>query len=132
MAPEIVPSSSWILVGFVSAEPQLELLDELSVLLLLFFSAMGAAYEVPWQGVEWELQLPAYATATRDPSRICNLHHSSQQRRILNSLSEARDRTCHLMVTSRIRFHCTTKGSPDFILQHYLILVHIPIFPIFP
>jgi len=28
-----------------------------------------------------ELQLPAYATAraTRDPSHICNLHHSSRQ-----------------------------------------------------
>ena len=39
-----------------------------------------------------ELQLPAYATATamRDPSCICNLHHSSGQCQILNPLSEAR------------------------------------------
>ena len=44
---------------------------------------------------ELELQLPAYATAiaTRDPSQVCDLRHSSQQRWILNSLNEARDRT---------------------------------------
>jgi len=35
--------------------------------------------EVLRQGVKSELQLPAYdtATATRDLSRVCNLHHSS-------------------------------------------------------
>lgn len=33
------------------------------------------------RGCESELQLQAYttATATRDPSRICDLHHSSRQ-----------------------------------------------------
>ena len=58
--------------------------------------------EVPRLGVESELQLPAYttATATPYPSHICNLHHSSQQRRILNPMSEASDRTCILMDTS--------------------------------
>ena len=53
-----------------------------------------------------ELQLPAYtratATATWDPSRVCDLHHSLRQCRILNPLSEARDRTCNLMVPSRV------------------------------
>ena len=44
----------------------------------------------------------AIATATRDPSRVCNLHHSSLQRRIVNPLSKGRDRTCNLMVPSRI------------------------------
>ena len=49
--------------------------------------------EVPRLGIESELQLPAYttATATWDPSHICNLHRSSWQHRILNPLSEARD-----------------------------------------
>ena len=49
--------------------------------------------EVPRLGVELELQLLAYATATAMPdlSRICDLHHSLQQRWILNPLSEARD-----------------------------------------
>ena len=50
-------------------------------------------------------QLPAYATATatRDPSHVCDLHHSSRQRWILNPLREARDRTCSLMIPSQIR-----------------------------
>ena len=48
--------------------------------------------EVPKLGVKLELQLPAYTTATATPdlSRVCDLHHGSQQRRILNLLSEAR------------------------------------------
>ena len=33
----------------------------------------------------------AYATATPDPSCICDLHHSSEQHQIFNPLSEARD-----------------------------------------
>ena len=55
--------------------------------------------EVPRLGVESKLQLLVYttATATRDPSHVCNLQHSSQQHRILNPLSKARDRACVLM-----------------------------------
>ena len=49
--------------------------------------------EVPRLGVKSELQLLAYsrATAMLDPSRVCDPHHSSQQRQILNPLSKARD-----------------------------------------
>ena len=49
--------------------------------------------EVLRLGVESELELPAYAavTATTSPSCICDLHHSSWQCQIVNSLSEARD-----------------------------------------
>ena len=69
--------------------------------------------EVPRLGVELELQLTAYTrdTASRDPSRICDLHHSSQQCRILNPLSEARDQTRNLMAPSRKRFHCAMTGT---------------------
>ena len=59
-------------------------------------------------GVQSELQLPAdiEATAMQGPSRVFDLHHSSQQRRVLYPLSEeARDRTCKLMVPSQIRFY---------------------------
>ena len=44
--------------------------------------------EVPRLGVELEPQLPAYftATATPDPSLICDLHHSSRQCQIINPL----------------------------------------------
>ena len=47
--------------------------------------------EVPRLGVESELQLPTYptATATPDPSFIYNLHHSCWQSQILNPLNEA-------------------------------------------
>ena len=59
--------------------------------------------EVPRLGVESELQLPAYTTAiaTWNLSCVCNLHHSSWQRQVLNSLSKARDWTCILMETIR-------------------------------
>ena len=70
--------------------------------------------EVPTPGVQLELSLTAYTTATtmQDLSHICNLHHSSWQRQISNPLSKARDRTCILMVASRIRFCCATMGTP--------------------
>ena len=60
--------------------------------------------EVPRLGVQSELQLPAYATATAtpDPSWVCDLHHSSGQHQILNPLNEARDGTWVLMDTSWI------------------------------
>jgi len=59
--------------------------------------------EVPRLGVKLELQLLPYATATAKQhlSCVCNLHHSSWQYQIPNPLSEARDRTCNLMVPSR-------------------------------
>ena len=70
--------------------------------------------EVPTLGVESELQLPAYATATAiwDLSHIWNLHHSLGQHRTPNWLSKARDWTCILRDTSWIQFHCATMGIP--------------------
>ena len=61
-----------------------------------------------------ELQLPVYTTdtATPDLSHIFDLHHSSQQRQILNPLTEARDRTCNLMDPSRVCFCGATTGTP--------------------
>ena len=45
----------------------------------VFFGPHPEHMEVPRQGVKLELQLSAYttATATQDPSCICDLHHSS-------------------------------------------------------
>ena len=83
--------------------------------------------EVPRLGMEPELQLRAYTTATAmpDPSRVCHLHHSSQWHQILNPLSKARDQTCNLMVPSRICFCCTTTGTPamSFLLLYSYILL---------
>ena len=50
-----------------------------------------------------------------DPSHVCDLHHSPWQCRILNPLREARDRTCNLMVPSRLRFLCATVGTLAFL-----------------
>ena len=67
--------------------------------------------EVPRLGVQSELQLQVYATATRDLSPICNLHHSSGQRQILNPLSKARDQA-HIQYTGRVHFCWATTGTP--------------------
>ena len=63
----------------------------------LFFFVLGHM-EVPRLGVESELEMLAYTTATAmaDPS------HSSWQRWSLNPLSEARNQTCSLMDARRI------------------------------
>ena len=76
--------------------------------LSLFFLGPHVRHmEVPRLGVESELQMPAYATATatRDLSHVCDLHHSSQQHWILNALSKARDQTHILMDTSQVCYH---------------------------
>ena len=51
--------------------------------------------------------------AMQDPSWICDLHHRSEQSRILNPLIKARDQTCILMDTNQIRFHWATTGTPN-------------------
>ena len=68
--------------------------------------ATPAVYKVPRLGAKSELQLPGFATATAKPdlSFICNLHHSTWQCQILNTLSEAKDRTPILMDTSWVHY----------------------------
>ena len=61
-----------------------------------FFSQLHQRHmEIPRIGVKSEPQSPAYATATAtlDPSHICDLHCSLWQCLILNPLSKARDPT---------------------------------------
>ena len=69
---------------------------------LFFWGHTSGNMEVPRLEAESELQLPAPTTATamQDLSRICDLHHSSQQHQILNPPSKARDGTHILMDTS--------------------------------
>ena len=70
--------------------------------------------EFPRLGVESELPLLAYATATatQDLNRVCDLHHSSRQCCIPDPLSEAREQTCTFMDTSQVRFRFATTGTP--------------------
>ena len=61
--------------------------------LFCFLGLQVQHMEGPGLRVKSELQLLAYTTAKQDPSRVCDLYHSSQQCWIRNPLSEARDRT---------------------------------------
>ena len=72
--------------------------------------------EVSGRGVESMLQLPAYVTATAmpDPSRVCNLQHSSGQHQILNLLNEARDQTCILMAITWVLNPLSHDGNSIF------------------
>ena len=86
--------------------------------------------DVPRLGVGSEFQQPAYTTAiaTRNPSCVWNLHHSSQQRPIPDPSSEARDRTRILMDTSWIHFHCAMTGTPMSWFSSSFSAVSIPDF----
>ena len=58
-------------------------------LFLSFLRPHPSVAEVPRLGVQLELQLPAYPTATADPSLVFNRHRSPRQHRLLNPLSKA-------------------------------------------
>ena len=94
-------------------------------LFFFFFFVLLGLYlqhmEVPRLEVKLELRLPAYTTvtATWDPSHVCNLHHSSRQRQILNPLSKGRDQTHNLMDTSQVRYHWARTGIPNTFLLGY-------------
>ena len=61
------------------------------VLFCCFLGLNPRAMEGPRLGVKSELQLPAHTTATPDPSRVCDLHHSSQQHRIFNPTDRSQE-----------------------------------------
>ena len=94
----------------------------LSFFFLIFFCVLRLHLQhmkILRLGIELKLQLPPYATATavRDPSCVCDLHHRWQTSLrslthwILNPLSKARDQTHNLIVPSQIHFHCATTGT---------------------
>ena len=70
--------------------------------------------EIPRVGAKLELQLPAYTTATAmpGPSRVWDLHLSSQQQQFLNPLNKARDQTHILIDTNQIHFRQATLATP--------------------
>ena len=103
--PQYFGHCEYLMTGFIS------------FLSFFFFSFYGCTCSI-WRfarlGVKLELQLLAYtiATATQDPSHICDLHHSLWQCQIINSLNQARDQTCILMYISQIHFHLATVETP--------------------
>ena len=86
--------------------------------IILFYFALFSSFlgphlwymKVPSLTPELELQLLIYTTATAmpDPSCVCDLHHSSWQHKIINSLSKARDWTGILTDASCVRYCCAT------------------------
>ena len=84
---------------------QVKKFSALLVFWVFCFRVTPQHVEVPRLGVKSELYLAAYtpATAMPDPSHVCNLHHSSWQRQILNPMSKAKDRAFILMDTGRVR-----------------------------
>ena len=77
--------------------------------LFCLYFAISWATPAAYGGSQARGRIGAVATSlhqshsNQDLSRVCNLHHSSRQRQIVNPLSKARDRTCNPMVPSRIR-----------------------------
>ena len=105
-------------------------LIEAQVLLSFFFFGLFAfsratpeAYGGSQARGPIKLWIPAYTRTTATPHlrHICDLYHSSRQRRIPNPLIEAVDLTHNLMVLSWILFHCTSMGNP--ILSLFLCMV---------
>ena len=88
---------------------------------MLFLGPHPWHMEVPRVGGKSELQLPAYTTARamRNPSRACNLHHSSRQHWILNPLRKARNWTLILMDPSQVHFCWTTMGTHIKDFEHW-------------
>ena len=76
---------------------------------IYFFSLLFRAAPVAYGGSQARGLIRAVAAG---------LPHSSQQRRILNPLSEAGDQTCISMDASRIHFPCTMTVSPIFLFFH--------------
>ena len=66
-------------------EVTISLFLSFSLFLFFFLGLHSWQMDVPRLGVELELQLPAYTTATvkQDPSHICDLHHNSWKHRSL-------------------------------------------------
>ena len=60
-----------------------------------------------------------------DPSRICDLHHSSWQLWIPNPLSKARDQTCILRDTSQVHFRSAAMGTLGNNFKYFLIVLII-------
>ena len=77
--------------------------------------------EVLGLGAESEVLAYTTATATWDPSHICNLRHSLWQLRTLNPVSEAKDQTCTLMDTSRVLNLLSHNGNSLFVFLMKLL-----------
>ena len=79
-------------------------IKSLNIYIYSLFKAAPWHMKVPRLGVELELQLPAYTTATQDPSHFCDLHCISWQCHALNPVRGAGDGTCVVRDTSQVHY----------------------------
>ena len=151
--PGIEPASLWILVGFITAEPQRELLKILTTIskvdslnppviwilstwfnifmalrIIFLFCFLGLHWrhmEVPRLEVELELHLPAYTTPQQFRIWALSSTYTSAHGNawILNPLNKTRDWTHDLMIPSQIHFHRTTR---EFLKIPYLFILLFP------
>ena len=97
---------------------------------IFLFRAAPAAYGPGWGwigAVASSLYLSVYTTATAmpDTSHIWDLHHSSQQCRIPNPLTEARDWTHILKYASWVHYRWAMPGTP---LTYFFSLLYTETF----
>ena len=83
--------------------------------------------EVARLGVKSKLQLPVYTTvtATRDPSRVCDLPHSLWQLQIFNQLNKARPDICTLMDTSQVLNPLSHNRNSSIVMLRWIHVVWI-------
>ena len=108
----------------------------LSFLCLFCFVFLGLHLQhmhVPKLGVESELKLPAYTTATAlwDPGCVCSLCHSSRQCQILKPLSEARDGTHILVDTRGVPNPLNRNGNSCILLERNYRFIYLALLTIF-
>ena len=91
---------------------------------IFFFFCLFRATHLAYGGSQATGQIRAYATATAtpDPSCLCDLHHNSGQCWILNPLGKARDWTCILMDVSWVLCHWTIMGTPTWIFLRICLI----------
>ena len=101
-------------VGFLTHWATMGTPDSVFVVVVRFLGLHPWHMEIPRLGVESELQLLAYATATARVGSEPSLPPTPQLTALLDPypLREASDQTHILMDSSQIHFHCAMKGTP--------------------
>ena len=107
-----VPNSQW---------PNLSFGVTFYLFIYLFIFLIRSA-TAAYGGSQARDQIGATATATPDPSYVCNPQHSSQQCQTLNPPSKARDQICNHMVPSQIHFHYPKMGT-SWVTFIYLLII---------
>ena len=115
-------------------EPSVCLPFSFSFFVLFCFLGLHLQHlHVPRLGVESELKLPAYTTATApwDPGCVCSLCHSSRQCQILKPLSEARDGTHILVDTRGVPNPLNRNGNSCILLERNYRFIYLALLTIF-